>query len=149
MCENQYGGRETGSSYNFGPVADRNVISSVTTMFSRVVVTMQYRPSWNFIKIYVKYNMAAVKPEVVITLVQKQIEMWFQVLVLCFQGSPSQCNIDRHVMSSISTWNSIWRPRKRPPYWTSRPPFLISHRFRWKCCKVDIALWRRPPKTWY
>ena len=45
MCENQYGGRETGSSYNFGPVADRNVISSVTTMFSNVVVTMQYRPS--------------------------------------------------------------------------------------------------------
>ena len=103
MCENQYGGRETGSSYNFGPVADRNVISSVTTMFSKVVVTMQYRLSRNFIKIYVKYNMAAVKPEVVITLVQKQIEMWFQVLVLCFQGSPSQSNIDRHVMSSIST----------------------------------------------
>jgi len=30
---NQYDGRETGSSYNFGLTADRNVISNVTTMF--------------------------------------------------------------------------------------------------------------------
>ena len=42
MYANQYVGRETGSSYNFGPIADRNVISNVTTMFSGVAVTMQY-----------------------------------------------------------------------------------------------------------
>ena len=68
MYVNQYGGRETGSSYNIGSGADRNVISNVATMFSGMAVTMQYRPSWNFIEIYVKYNMAAAKPEVVITL---------------------------------------------------------------------------------
>ena len=31
LYANQEGGRETGSSYNFGPAADRNVISNVTT----------------------------------------------------------------------------------------------------------------------
>ena len=59
MYVNQYGGRETGSSYNFWPVAGRNVISNATTMFSGVAVTMQYRLSCNFIEIYVKFNMAA------------------------------------------------------------------------------------------
>ncbi len=59
MYVNQYGGRETGSSYNFWPVAGRNVISSATTMFSGVAVTMQYRMSCNFIEIYVEFNMAA------------------------------------------------------------------------------------------
>ena len=36
MYVNQCGGRETGISYNFGPVAGRNVISSANTMFSGV-----------------------------------------------------------------------------------------------------------------
>ena len=30
---NQYGRLETGSSYNFGPVVGRNVISNATTIF--------------------------------------------------------------------------------------------------------------------
>ena len=59
MYVNQDGGRETGSSYNFWPVAGRNVISNATTMFSGVAVTTQYRLSSNFIEIYVKFNMAA------------------------------------------------------------------------------------------
>ena len=59
MYVNQYGGRETGSNYNFCSVAGRNVISNATTMFSGVAVTMQYRLSCNFIEIYVKFNMTA------------------------------------------------------------------------------------------
>jgi len=59
MYITQYGGRETGSSYNFGPMADINVISSVSAMFSEVAVTMQHRVSSYFIKIYEKFNMAA------------------------------------------------------------------------------------------
>ena len=40
------------------------------------------------VHIYVKYNMAAAKPEVVITLGLEQIEMFFfQVFLPCFQGS--------------------------------------------------------------
>ena len=58
MYVNHYGGRETGSSYNFRPVADRNVISNAITIFSGVAVTMQYRLSCNFIEINVKFNMA-------------------------------------------------------------------------------------------
>jgi hypothetical protein len=145
---NQYGGRETGSSYNFGSAGDRNVISNGPTMFSRVVVTMKYRPLWNFIEFYVKYNMGTNKPEVVITMDQRQIEMWFQVLLPCFHGSPSQSNMDRHAISSISAWNLIWLPRNQPPNWNSRPPYWIYHRFRWSYCKVDIVLWRRSMETW-
>ena len=43
MYVNQYGGRETGSSYNVGPVAGKNLISNASTMFSGVAVSMQYR----------------------------------------------------------------------------------------------------------
>jgi hypothetical protein len=60
-CVNQYGGRKTGNSYNFGSKADRNVVSGVTTMFSRVAVTMKHRPSCYFVDIYLKFNMAARK----------------------------------------------------------------------------------------
>ena len=56
---NQYGGRKTGNSYNFGAVAGRNLILNATAMFSGVSVTMQYRLSCNSIEIYVKFNMAA------------------------------------------------------------------------------------------
>jgi len=66
MYVNQYGGRETGSSYNFGPISDRNVVSSATTMFSRVAVIMQYRSSCYFVEIYVKFNMAVAKPAAIL-----------------------------------------------------------------------------------
>jgi hypothetical protein len=66
LCEIQYGGRQTGSSYNFGPIADRNVVSSATAMFSGVVVTMQYRLPSNFVGICVKFNMAATKQAIVL-----------------------------------------------------------------------------------
>ena len=59
MYINEYGGRETGNSYNFGPVAGRNVISNATTIFSGVAVIMQYRLSCIFIEIYVKFSTAA------------------------------------------------------------------------------------------
>jgi len=53
MYVNQYGGRETGSSNNFWPIAGRNVISNAATMFSGVTITMQYRLSCSFIEINV------------------------------------------------------------------------------------------------
>jgi len=51
--------RQTGSSYNFYPIEDRNVVSSATAMFSGVAVTMQHRLPSIFIEIYEKFNMAA------------------------------------------------------------------------------------------
>ena len=53
-----------------------------------------------------KSNMAALKQEVVITLVVYQIEVRFQVLVPCFQGWPMQWNIDRHRMK----WMKFFSP---------------------------------------
>ena len=59
LSEMQYGGRQTRSGYNFGPIADKNVVSSATTMFSGIAVTMQHRPPSNFIEVYEKFSMAA------------------------------------------------------------------------------------------
>ena len=64
-------------------------------------------------------NMAADKPEVVMILGHEQIEMWFQMLLPCFQGSPSQCNIDFPVISSKYIRNSIWRPDIDEMTWRS------------------------------
>jgi len=50
---------QTGSSYNFGPIADRDVVSSATTMFSGVAVTMQHQLSCHFVDIFEKFKMAA------------------------------------------------------------------------------------------
>ena len=61
LCEIPYGGHQTGSSYNFGSKADRNVVSSAITMFSGVAVKMKLRPSCYFVDIYLKFNMAAMK----------------------------------------------------------------------------------------
>ena len=68
MCINQYGGRETGSSYNFVPMADRNVISNVTTMFSDVAITMKHCPSCHFIDIYLKFSIVAMKPVAILNI---------------------------------------------------------------------------------
>ena len=67
MCGIQYGGLETGSSINFAPIIG-NVISNANTMFSRVANTMERQLTLNTSCIYVESNMAARKPEIVITL---------------------------------------------------------------------------------
>jgi hypothetical protein len=63
--EIQYGGLETGSSYNFGCISDRSAIPSASTTFSRMANAMEHRPTSNNAGVYAKSNMAA-KPEVVI-----------------------------------------------------------------------------------
>ena len=50
---------ERGNADAPGHVTGRNVISNATTMFSGVVVTMQYRRPGNFIELYVKLNITA------------------------------------------------------------------------------------------
>jgi len=90
MYVDQYGGRETGSSYNFWPVAGRK---------------------------------------------------WFQMLLLCFLGSPSQCNIACPVISSKSMWNSTWQP----PYngdcfrFVGRHLELLVMSYHRQCC--GMLLW--------
>ena len=50
---------QTGSSYNFGPITDRDVVSSATTMFSGIAVTMQHQLRCHFVDIIEKFKMAA------------------------------------------------------------------------------------------
>jgi len=69
LCEIQNGDPETGSRNNFGCIIDRNAIPNANTMFSRGADTMTHRPTSNANGFYVKFNMAAPKLEVVITLV--------------------------------------------------------------------------------
>ena len=68
MCGIQYGGLETGSSINFAPIIGRYVISSANTIFSRVANTMELQVTLKTSCISVESNMAARKPEIVITL---------------------------------------------------------------------------------
>ena len=46
--------------------------------------------------VHMKFNMAAAKPEVVISFAVFGIEPQFQMLILCFMGWPTQLNDDRH-----------------------------------------------------
>ena len=50
---------QTGSSYNFGSITDRDVVSSATTMFSGVAVTMQHQSLCHFVDIFEKFKMEA------------------------------------------------------------------------------------------
>jgi hypothetical protein len=67
-CEIQNGRLETGSSYNFGNIIDRNAISTADTMTSRVTIATEHRPIPNNCHEEVKFKMADWKPEVAITL---------------------------------------------------------------------------------
>jgi hypothetical protein len=50
----------------------------------------------------IKSNMAADRPEVVITTVVYLIEVRSQTLVPCIQGSSTQVNVDRHRIPAAS-----------------------------------------------
>jgi len=154
LCEIQYGCCQTGCSYNFGVTADRSLVSSANTMFSGVAITMQYGQSWNLIEIYVEFNIAAAKPEIVITLDLYQIDAWFFVAaILNFTyiwihlAGGRYCNVTatpENMVLALETrlLSAICPKLKLLPVW--RPPYCISHRFRLEFTTVDIALWRRP-----
>jgi hypothetical protein len=58
----------------------------------------------------IKFNMAADKPEVVITTVVYLIEVRSQTLIPCIQGLSTQVNVDRYRIPTTSRWNLRWPP---------------------------------------
>jgi hypothetical protein len=58
----------------------------------------------------IKSNMAADKPEVVITTVVYLIEVRSQRLMPCIQGSSTKLIVDRHRIQAASWWNPRWPP---------------------------------------
>ena len=109
----KHGDHETGSSYNYASVWDRNTISASTYMFSRTPKSMEYRPTSSYVWMYVCMNsgrMTTSKPEVVITKCLCDKEMQFRRLDIGFRGRQSQRNIDRQQNMFSSAWIlPIWK----------------------------------------
>ena len=69
MSQIQYGGRQTGSTYISGSTLDSREIPKATPMFPWTIgATACTSMSYVFL-VYVEFNMAAAKPEVVVTYV--------------------------------------------------------------------------------
>ena len=69
MSQIQYGGRQTGSTYISGSILDSSEIPKATPMFPWTIGAMACTSMSYVFPVYVEFNMAAAKPEVVITYV--------------------------------------------------------------------------------
>ena len=69
MSQIQYGGRQTGRTYISGSVLDSSEIPKVTSMFPWTICAMACTSMAYVFPVYVEFNMAAAKLEVVITYV--------------------------------------------------------------------------------
>jgi hypothetical protein len=87
---------ETGSSNNFACITDRNAISNAKTMFSRVADNTDRRSTQHTDCVQVNSKMNAQKSEVAIILLVPWVGGRSQRLMPCFQGSPTQWNVDRY-----------------------------------------------------
>jgi hypothetical protein len=76
----QYGGRQTGSSFISGSTTDRNTVPTAKPIILRSGNLLNSSPITYDIILSLKYNMAAAKPEVVLSRVLQQIETQFQRL---------------------------------------------------------------------
>jgi len=69
MSQIQYGGRQAGSTYISGSILDSCEIQKATPMFLWTIGTMTCTSMSYVSPVYVECNMAATKPEVVVTYV--------------------------------------------------------------------------------
>ena len=90
MSQIQYGGRQTGSTYISGSTLDISEIPKATPMFPRAIGAMRCFSMSYMFPVYVEFNMAAAKPEIVITMRRYEIEMLFRRLDVGFRGRQSQ-----------------------------------------------------------
>ena len=88
----QNGGRGTGST-NYVPCAiDGEAVANDTTLFSGIVNAVEMYSTQIFVGIYAKFNMAAMKPELVITYVVLYMANQFQMIFLpCFGIAKMVC----------------------------------------------------------
>ena len=75
MSQIQYGGRQTGSTYISVSTTDSSEIPTATPMFPWTVGAMACASMSYVFPVYVEFNMAVNKPEVVIIYVVLQLEM--------------------------------------------------------------------------
>ena len=128
----QYGRHETGSSNISRCIIDRKAVSKGNTMFSWIASTMDGFLISLFAFCYAKFNMAAAKPEVVITYVLLQIVRWFQKLKVCFQGSPTQWMNARYQILLADMKNPMWRLQTRK--WLQQMFCnMYKDSFKWLC----------------
>ena len=69
MSQIQYGGRQTGSTYILGSILDSGEIPKATPMFPWTIGAITCTSMSYVFPVYVEFNMAAAKSEVVITYV--------------------------------------------------------------------------------
>ena len=69
MSQIQYGGRQTGSTYSSRSILDSSEIPKATPMFPWTIGAVACTSMSYVFPVYVEFNMAAAKPEVVITYV--------------------------------------------------------------------------------
>ena len=69
MSQIQYGGRQTESTYISGSIQDSSEIPMAAPMFPWIISAMACTSMANLFPVHVYFNMAADKPEVVITYV--------------------------------------------------------------------------------
>ena len=113
MSEIQYGGRQTGSTYISGSTLDSSKIPKATPMFPWIIGATACTSMSYVFPLYVEFNMAAGEPEVVITNVVLWLEMPFQKLLPCFQGSTTRWYGGRCLFLKAVRSDSIWRPPNR------------------------------------
>ena len=77
MSQIQYGDRQTGSTSISGSTLDASKIPKATPMFPWTIGAMACTSMSYTFPVYVEFNMAAAKPEVVTTMRRNEIEMQF------------------------------------------------------------------------
>src|SRR5664279_4563837 len=90
--EIQYGGRQTGSTHISAYRLDRNEIPTGTPIFSGSSISMELLGISPDVTGSQKFNMAAAKPEVLISQLLDEIETKFQRLPPYFPGPVFQLN---------------------------------------------------------
>src|SRR5664279_1367689 len=103
--DNQDGCLQTGSTYNSACILERNAMLTATLTFSGSSNSMGLLQILSDIIGSRKSNMAAVKPEVVITQCTKEIGRRFRRLRLGFAGRRDQRNIDQQRI--MLAWHRI------------------------------------------
>ena len=111
--EIKHGGRQTGSTFISAPRYGRNEIPNATPRLLGSSFSMEL---WSVLWVQTgsqKSNMAAAKPEVLISHVLQQIDTRFQRLYSGFRGRPTRRTNCRYPPMLTDTGNARWRSPNR------------------------------------
>jgi hypothetical protein len=106
----QDGGSKTEIPISRAVIWDKILMSKAVIMLSGTADAGTCTAKLDGLPTTIKSNLAADKPEVVITTVGYLIEVRSQTLIPCIQESSTQVNVDRHRIPAASWWNPRWPP---------------------------------------